>query len=1458
MQAGNTLHVYGLTNQVVPFTSTGIVLPGTAIVSTGSATVDFGGDSATLGAITVAGGATLTLQNSPSLTVGGIVSSGTLNVTTASLADTGPIKASQGTVLHLPQLTLVGSQQIGSNDSSGSGTVSLSGKLILTGTNTIATVAGGIFDTPVGGSSVTGGGLKIVGPAVVNLGDLGPVGVESVAGNINVDGTTASPTFNVDFQNAGSFDQINATGTLNFTGTNKPIIHIGLSSANPPAIVAGTYNLITFATPNASLASNTFSLDPSTPGGPFAYSIVTTSTAVELVVVSQAPSLQWDTRLNGGSATTPIADGPGIWVQGSPNFYITNGTPGPTTWDNAQSFDVTFGGNTPTQAGGTVTLTGPIITGGQLNLEPVSVPYLFTATNNNNTLTTVGGIRADSSAFITAPIKLADSQIWNVSTGQVLTVDSVGETSSSGISKFGSGTILFAVSTTYTGGTTISAGKVQVGTTNALPTAGGIVLGTDSSVVLDLSNFNQTIGSLVGNGTVTLGSRATTALTIKGSAVTTYAGTISGAGALDLLGSGSLTLTSAQTYTGGTNINGGTLVDGGAQVFSSGSTINLVSRGTMDAETLNRLTGVTINISGSGAIVVTAPGDLAGATINVLSGATFVPSMAGFATGATINVNTGGLLTVSTTDVLLGANVDVAGGTLDVNTTNTAVQSLTLASGLISGTTGVITGSADYQALAGSISATLGGSANFDKTTTGSVTLTGNNTYSGITTVSAGILQIGNGGTSGDVGTNFKIVDNASIVLNRSDSFTSAQIISGTGTFTKMGSGTVTIAGSPSTYTGGTTIAAGTLQLAPNIPAIPTAAYYPLDGNVNDASGNNNNGTLVGTGATYGPGMFGQALTFNGGESITVPFSSSLNLNTYTVNAWVNFANQPTSPPNQLWGILGTRDGGNEFDMKYQNNAGVISIHADIGPGGTSGWLTTSADAVTTLSTNAWHMITYVVTSTGYSIYIDANLAGSGTYSGTPVFASTDMLIGNTGGGPEAFVGSMDDVAVYGTGLSPTQVQGVFIGSTTGTQANNISDQSAVTIASGATLDLNGHNETIGSLAGPSGGTVLLSGATLTTGSDNSNQTFAGSITGTGNLVKVGSGTETLTGTNTFTGTTAVSAGSLLINGSLASSSTLSISGTGVLGGSGSVGSVSNLGAVNPGSPGTPGTLTVAGNLTLGTGALVLDLSNSAADKVVATGSVVDITGATLSLNVGTVTTGESFTILTVPGTSGGLTGTFVGLDGTSGNNTITAGGATFTISYTGGDGNDITLTAFAVAPPTSIVSTVLNAGNAYINSPLASNQHSMVESVVYSFSNSVSLSASNFTLSALPGTPTPDVPNVIVNGSGSSWTVTFSGAGVNGATHSIGDGEYSLVLSGVPGMGSNTYDFFRLLGDMDGSGTVDTTDFTTFISTFLRASTDPFYLGADDFDNTGTIDSTDFTQFTNNFLKSEPSPLPN
>jgi hypothetical protein len=294
---------------------------------------------------------------------------------------------------------------------------------------------------------------------------------------------------------------------------------------------------------------------------------------------------------------------------------------------------------------------------------------------------------------------------------------------------------------------------------------------------------------------------------------------------------------------------------------------------------------------------------------------------------------------------------------------------------------------------------------------------------------------------------------------------------------------------------------------------------------------------------------------------------------------------------------------------------------------------------------------------------------------------------------------------------------------------------------------------------------------------------------------------------------------------------------------------------VDPGASGTPGTLST-GSLTLhdassNAGTLHIDIgSTSTFDKVASTG-VVDITGASLSLNVNAagISSGNTFTILT--GT--GITGTFNGLPTTG--STIAVGSQTFSVTY-GASSVSLAL----VASATLVGSPMLNGGIPYINSSLATNQHSMVENVVYSFSSAINLSAANFTLSGFQGTPASLVPNVNATSSagGTVWTVTFSGVGVNAGTNSIGDGEYELVLSGVAGLASNTFDFFRLLGDMNGDGTVNTTDFGTLVSTFLRATNDPLYLGADDFDGDGHIVTSDFAQFSGNFLKSVPKPLPN
>src|SRR6185503_2320451 len=87
----------------------------------------------------------------------------------------------------------------------------------------------------------------------------------------------------------------------------------------------------------------------------------------------------------------------------------------------------------------------------------------------------------------------------------------------------------------------------------------------------------------------------------------------------------------------------------------------------------------------------------------------------------------------------------------------------------------------------------ISGTGSIVKSGAGTLVLTANNSFSGTTTISAGTLQIGNGGTTGSIaGT---IIDNGVLVFNRSDNFTIGATISGSGSLVKMGAGDLTLTG---------------------------------------------------------------------------------------------------------------------------------------------------------------------------------------------------------------------------------------------------------------------------------------------------------------------------------------------------------------------------------------------------------------------------------------------------------------------------------------------------------------------------------------------------------------------------------------------------------------------------------------------------------------------------------------
>lgn len=203
------------------------------------------------------------------------------------------------------------------------------------------------------------------------------------------------------------------------------------------------------------------------------------------------------------------------------------------------------------------------------------------------------------------------------------------------------------------------------------------------------------------------------------------------------------------------------------------------------------------------------------------------------------------------------------------------------------------------------------------------------------------------------------------------------------------------------------------------------------------------------------------------------------------------------------------------------------------------------------------------------------------------------------------------------------------------TAADLIDDNAAVTVNSGAIFDLQGNNDSIGSLAGA--GNTNLGAAALTTGADDSSTDYSGELSGTGSLTKQGAGTMTLTGSNTYTGATIINGGSLLVNGSNNNSLT-TVNAGGILGGTGTTGTVNiSGGIIAPGN--SIGTINIDGNVDFSGGGIYRVEVDSAgsSDLINATGTATLTDGVVQVLPLsGSYAQSTDYTILSAAGGLGG------------------------------------------------------------------------------------------------------------------------------------------------------------------------------------------------------------------------------
>ena len=264
---------------------------------------------------------------------------------------------------------------------------------------------------------------------------------------------------------------------------------------------------------------------------------------------------------------------------------------------------------------------------------------------------------------------------------------------------------------------------------------------------------------------------------------------------------------------------------------------------------INRSNAYTFNgvISGAGSFVQMGAGTTTLTATNSYSGGTTI-SAGTLAVSADANLgNTSG-------------GLSFGGGTLQYLAGFTSNRGVTLNAG---------GGTFDTNGNDAMLGGTITSIGPLTKIGAGTLTLTGANTYSGGTTISGGTLQIGSGGNTGSIVGD--IVNNAALTFNRSDDLTFSGAISGTGSLTKIGAGTLTLSGTNG-YSGATTISSGTLQAGATNAFSSASAHTVASGAFLDLAGFNQTiGSLAGAGTVANTGAGATLIT--GGDNTSTTFS---------------------------------------------------------------------------------------------------------------------------------------------------------------------------------------------------------------------------------------------------------------------------------------------------------------------------------------------------------------------------------------------------------------------------------------------------------------------------------------------------------------------------------------------------------------------------------------------------------
>ncbi|HEY1686187.1 MAG TPA: dockerin type I repeat-containing protein [Tepidisphaeraceae bacterium] len=449
----------------------------------------------------------------------------------------------------------------------------------------------------------------------------------------------AGATMQFSILNGSSYDYVFLNNSLNLdSSSNNHLIDVNLAAGG--TLAPGNYNFIE-AAGGINQPSSAFTLNsvPAGTGDTFTLAVTTDPNTQFQVLQLQvvAPVFQWDPTgqgaTNAASSTTPVvAEGPGVWTDTSPasTFYRPD-TQTEATWSNSVGSQVLIGDDA-TQAGGVITLGDNIVVAGGVEFGPIlpgSNYSIANASGNSYSLTVgAGGVIVANtaatsttwSAEIDVPVILSGSQTWSVPTGQSLYVTGPVTGAGNTLTFGGGGLLELAGANGNIGSVNIAGGTLLLGS----PTAIGIApVALNGGALQWAASGSYSNAISIGTSGGSIG--ATTGITV------TYSGTINSANTLNIIGTGTTTLTAPVTVgslnvqepTGGVvNFNGMVTVSGtssftgGSAYFNNSNSANVftggitIQGGLVYAQSSNALGNAVITFPGS----PTGGLDIAGAT----------------------------------------------------------------------------------------------------------------------------------------------------------------------------------------------------------------------------------------------------------------------------------------------------------------------------------------------------------------------------------------------------------------------------------------------------------------------------------------------------------------------------------------------------------------------------------------------------------------------------------------------------------------------------------------------------------------------------------------------------------------------------------------------------------------------------------------------------------------------------